>query len=79
MKSKVAVWKETTMQVDSCEFCYIFKNDYVVVHVQTAASDILGYPYVGISSARSTLKKCTAFSSILLFIHFKLILESLDF
>ena len=42
----------------------------------TAASDILGYPYVEISSARSTLKKCTVFSSILVFIHFKLILES---
>ena len=64
------------MQVHSGEFFYIFKNDYVVVHVRTAASDILEYPYVGMSSARSTLKKCTIFSSILLFIHFKLILES---
>ena len=76
MKLKVAGWKETTVQVDSCEFCCNFKNDYVVAHVQTAASDIFGYPYVMISSARSTLKKCTVFSSILLFIHFKLILES---
>ena len=42
----------------------------------TAASDILGYPYVEISSARSILKKCIVFSSILVFIHFKLILES---
>ena len=42
---------------------------------QTAASDILGYTYVGISSTRSTLKKCTVFSSILVFIHFKLLLE----
>ena len=75
MKLKVAGWKETTVQVHSCECCYIFKNDYVAVHVRTAASDILGYPHVGIS-ARFTLKKCTVFSSILLFIHFKLILES---
>ena len=44
--------------------------------MQTAASDILGYPGVEISSARSTLKKCTVFSSILVFIHFKLFLES---
>ena len=76
MKLKVAGWKETPVQVHSCEFSYIFKNDYVVVHVQTAASDILGYPCVEISSTRSTLKKCTVFSSILVFIHFKLILES---
>ena len=44
--------------------------------MQTAASNILGYPYVEIFSARSILKKCTVFSSILVFIHFKLILES---
>ena len=37
--------------------CEIFNNNYVVVHVQTAASDI------------------AVFSNIL-FIHFKLILES---
>ena len=43
----------------------------VVVHVQTAASDILGYPYVEISSAKSTLNKCTVFFNILV-----LILES---
>ena len=64
------------MQVHSCEFCGFFKNDYVVVHVRTAASDILGYLYAEISSTRSTLKKCTVFSSIMLFIHFILILES---
>ena len=51
------------------------KNDYLV-HVRTTASHILRYPYVGISSTRSTLKKYTVFSSILVFIHFKLILES---
>ena len=62
------------MQVHSREFCCIFKNDYVVVHVQ--GFSILGYPEVEISSARFTLKKCTVFSSILVFIHFKLILES---
>ena len=55
---------------------FLRKNDYLVVHVRTAASDILGYPYVGISSARSIFQKCTVFSSILVFIHFKLILES---
>ena len=76
MKIRVAGWKETRVQVHSCEFCYIFKKDYVVVLVWTAASDILGYPCVEISSAISTLKKCTVFSSILVFIHFKLILES---
>ena len=76
MKLKVAGWKETPLQVHSCEFCCIFKNNYVLVHVRTAASDILGYTYVEISSARSTLKKCTVFSNILVFIHFKLILES---
>ena len=76
MKIKVAGWKETRVQVHSCEFCYIFKKDYVVVLVWTAASDILGYPCVEISSAISTLKKCTVISSILVFIHFKLILES---
>ena len=59
-----------------CKFGQIFKNDYLVVHVRTAASDILGYPYVRISSARSTLTKCTFFFTILVFIHFKLILES---
>ena len=64
MKLKVAGWKETAVLVHSCEFYYIFKNDYVAVHVWTAASDILGYAHVGIS-ARSALKKCTVFSRIL--------------
>ena len=64
------------MKVRSFEFCEICKNNYVVVNVQTAASDILRSPYVGISSTRFTLKKCSVFSSILVFIHFKLILES---
>ena len=62
----------------SCEFCKNFrinKNDYLV-HVWTTASDIMGYPYVAVSCARSTLKKCTVFCCILVFIHFKLILES---
>ena len=77
MKLKVPGWKQTPVQVLSCTFCYTFKNRYVVVHVRTAASDIiLGYRYAEISSARSTLKKCTVFSSILVFIYFKLILES---
>ena len=44
--------------------------------MRTSASDILGYSCIEISSGRCTLKKCTVFSSILVFIHFKLILES---
>ena len=76
MTFKVACWKKTPVQVHFCEFYEIFKTDYVVTHVQTAASDILVYPYLRISSVTSTLKKCTVFSSILVFIHFKLILES---
>ena len=40
----------------------------VVVYVQTAAFDILGYPYVKISSAKSTLNKCTVFFNILVLI-----------
>ena len=65
------------MQVHSYKFCFTFKNSYLVVHVQTAAFDItLGYPYVEIFYARSTLKKCPVFSSILVFIYLKLILES---
>ena len=35
-------------------FVKIFKNGYLVVHVRSATSDILEYPYVGISSERST-------------------------
>ena len=34
------------MQVFSCEFYEISKNNYLVEHVQTAASDVLGYPYI---------------------------------
>ena len=30
-----------------CEFCVISKNDYLVEHVQTVTSDILGHTYVG--------------------------------
>ena len=60
----------------SCEFFEIFKNNYLVVHMQTAASDILRYPYIRISPSRSTLKKRTIVFNILVFIHFKLILES---
>ena len=44
--------------------------------MRTATSDILGYPYIEISSAKLSLKKCIVFLSILAFIHFKLILES---
>ena len=44
--------------------------------MRTATSDILGYSYIEIYSAKSTFKKCTVFWSILVFIHFKLILES---
>ena len=54
---KVVGWKGTPVHMHSCELCEIFKNDYLVVNVRTAAFDILGYPYVGISSSRSTLKK----------------------
>ena len=32
-----------------CELCVIFKSDYLVEHVSIVASDIFGYPYVGIS------------------------------
>ena len=38
--------KKTLVQVHSCEFRELFKN-YLAAHVRTAASDILGYPYVG--------------------------------
>ena len=76
IKLKVVGWKETPVHVHSCEFYEIFKTDYLVVNALTVASDFLGYPYIGISFPRSTLKKCTVFSSILVFIHFKLILES---
>ena len=74
--NKVAAWKKTPVLVFSCEFCVIFKNNYLAEHLRTTASDILDYPYVKVASARSTLRKCTGFASILAFIHFKLILES---
>ena len=47
MKFKVAGGRETPVQVHSCEFYGMFKTDYVVAHVRTATSDILGYPYLG--------------------------------
>ena len=49
------------------EFCVIFKSDYLLEHLRTAASDILKYLYKGVSPAKS---------SILALIHSKLILES---
>ena len=67
--------KKNPVLVYSFEFWESFKN-YLVTHVRTAASDILGYLYIGISTTKFTLKKYTVFSSILLFIQFKLILES---
>ena len=75
MKLKVPGWKETPVQVHVCEFCCIFKNNYVVLHVRTAASDILGYPYVEICSASPHWRNAQ-FSPAFVFIHFKLILES---
>ena len=76
MKFKVVGGKDTPVQVHSSEFYEIFITDYVVANVRTAASDILGYPYLGISSVTPTLNKCTVSSSNSVFIHFKLILES---
>ena len=66
--------KKNQVQVHSFEFWESFKNS-LVAHLQTAASDILGDPYLGVSPTRSTLKKYTVFCNILVFIHFKLILE----
>ena len=57
IKLKVAGLKKAPVLVHPCEFCDIFKNDYLVVHVGTAAPDIVRYTYVGISSARPTLTK----------------------
>ena len=71
VKFKVAGWKETPVQCIPVSFSTTFLR-----LVRTAAPDILGYPYLGICSVTSTLKKSTVFSSILVFIHFKLILES---
>ena len=53
-------------------FLWIFKNIYLVEHAQTASSDILGYPKLGIPFARSTLRKCIVFSTIF---NFKLVLK----
>ena len=47
IKLQVVGWKKTPVQVRYCEFYVVSKNDYLVEHVQTVASDILGYPYVG--------------------------------
>ena len=48
IKLQVAGWKKTPVQVRYCEFyCVISKNGYLVEHVQTVASDILGYTCVG--------------------------------
>ena len=66
IKLKVVGWKETPVHVHSCEFCKILKNNYLFVNVGYSASGILGYPYIGISSARSTLKQCIVFSNILI-------------
>ena len=76
--NKVAGGKKTPEQVHSCACCIILKNNCLLEHVKTAASDILGYPYLGgggggLSSAKSILSKCTVFSGILAIAHFKLI------
>ena len=42
IKLQIVGWKKILVQVFSCEFCKIFKNNYLVEHAQTAASDILG-------------------------------------
>ena len=46
IKLQVAGWRKTPVQM-RCEFWVIPKNDYLVEHVQTVASDILGYLWVG--------------------------------
>ena len=48
-----------------------FSERLFSLHMRTAASVILGYPLT-----KSRLKKYTVFSSIWVFIHFKLIIES---
>ena len=45
--NKVAGGKKTPEQVHSCACCIILKNNCLLEHVKTAASDILGYPYLG--------------------------------
>ena len=47
IKLQVAGWKKTPVQMRYCEFWVIPKNGYLVDHVQTVASDILGYLKVG--------------------------------
>ena len=75
LKLLVGGWKKTPVQVHYFEFCVISKTDYLVEHVQTVASDILGYPYVGYL-LQGPYWGNAVFSSILTLIHFKLILES---
>ena len=70
--------KKTSVQVRYCEFCVISKNDYLVEHVHAVDSDTLGYTLHRVSPARSILKKCTVFSSLLTLIHLKLILRVLQ-
>ena len=45
-KDSGAGWKKTPVRVRYSEFFVISKNDYLVQHGQTVASDILGYSYV---------------------------------
>ena len=47
MKLQVAGGKTTPVQVPYFEFCVISKSDYLVEHVQTVASNIWGYTYIG--------------------------------
>ena len=61
-----------------CEFCEIFKNNYFLEHIRTAASKpfligIWKFPYL--RYLRFTLWKCTVFSGISALIHFKLVLQ----
>ena len=46
IKLQVADGKKTPVPVRYSEFSVIFKINYLVEHVQTAASDIFGYPYL---------------------------------
>ena len=57
-----------------CEFCKIFKNNYLVEQVQTAVSDILVYRRDILYKIH--IKEMHRFLTVLVFIHFKLILES---
>ena len=71
IKLQVVGWKKTPVQVRYCEFYVVSKNDYLVEHVQTVASDILGYPYVGYL-LQGPYWGNAVFSSILTLIHFKI-------